>query len=274
MYYLKDNHNRVTLGMGINPIITYNDKKIPAVLYKYRSFQNKRHLGVLYKRELYLSSPNDFSDSYDCNLEEKVPPKNTLIKEYLRHLPSYLRNASQKEKENYAIYMAQNGLFAYPDALKSKARELNCIDNKRRGVLSLTKRWNNEYMWNNYGDNHQGFCVGFNSSALFNTAFFGGGGDVYYCNELPQLDSNIQEDINIIRLYFAKKDDYKDEEEFRFIKTWNYDVTDKERIVTIPVNCFECIIMGKNMQESNKKKIKEMHKQNFPDIKLYELIDE
>lgn len=260
--------NRKIENIEINGVIA------PAILYKYRSFHDELHKNILYKRELYLSSPNDFEDKKDCNLEEKIPPKEQLFEEYLKHLPEELQNASDEEKERYARYMEKHGLYAHPEAVQRMANQINGETNKQRGVLSLSKRWNNEYMWENYGDRHRGFCVGFNTKALIETNLFGGGGEVSYNKELPQLSSDRPVDQNIFDNLMAKKDEYVNEEEYRLLKTWNHIPTIAERTITIPPDCFECIIMGKDMSESDKAEMRSIQMAYLPKVKLYELIDE
>lgn len=255
--------NRKIENIEINGVIA------PAILYKYRSFHDELHKNILYKRELYLSSPNDFEDKKDCNLEEKIPPKEQLFEEYLKHIPKELQNASNEEKERYARYMAKHGLYAHPEAVQRMANQINGETNKQRGVLSLSKRWNNEYMWENYGDRHRGFCVGFNTKALIETNLFDGGGEASYYYELPLLSYDGPIDLNIIDNLSAKKKDYEKEEEYRLFKIWYHIPTTAERTITIPSECFECIIMGKDMTENDKKQIREIHMNSFPHARLF-----
>ena len=258
----------------IKYIEIFNGVVAPAILYKYRSFHNKRHQNILLKRELYLASPNDFEDKKDCNLDVNIPPREQLFNEYMKHLPPELRNAPVEKQIIYARDMEKNGLFAHPEELRIEEDIINTEQNRQRGVLSLTKRWDNEYMWENYGDRQCGFCVGFNTKALIDTNQFGGGGEVIYYEELPQLSCDRPVAYNIADNLLAKKIEYENEEEYRLLKIWNHIPTIAERTIVIPSNCFECIIMGKEMTESDKVEMRRIQMAYLPNVTLYELIDE
>jgi hypothetical protein len=45
-----------------------SETKIPKIIYKYRNWSDKHHKNVLKKNELYMSSPEEFNDPFDCRI--------------------------------------------------------------------------------------------------------------------------------------------------------------------------------------------------------------
>jgi hypothetical protein len=41
---------------------------IPQVVYKYRDWNNPFHKNILLHNEIYLASPKDFNDPFDCRI--------------------------------------------------------------------------------------------------------------------------------------------------------------------------------------------------------------
>ena len=52
--------------------------KHPSILYKYRNWSNPLHQKILKENKIFLASPRDFEDIYDCNIPEKFPSKDEL----------------------------------------------------------------------------------------------------------------------------------------------------------------------------------------------------
>jgi len=42
----------------------------PEIVYKYRDWKNHFHKRLLLNNEIYLSSPKDFNDPFDCRITE------------------------------------------------------------------------------------------------------------------------------------------------------------------------------------------------------------
>ena len=52
----------------------------------------------------------------------------------------------------------------------------------------MSGRWNSILMWSHYGDNHNGFCIGFNEMKMRNNGLFHRGGTVNYSKSFPELN--------------------------------------------------------------------------------------
>lgn len=92
---------------------------------------------------------------------------------------------------------------------------------KRVGVLSLTMRSDNEYMWKKYADNHKGFCIEYSWDDILCPILpivYRKIGKINF-SELFLEDKILPDDLLLkepIR-FFVKKDIYKSEEEMRVL---------------------------------------------------------
>lgn len=246
------------------------DIEIPPILYKYRSFYDDNHKRLLYKRELFLASPSTFKDEMDCNLSYRIP--NDLYRFYYNHVPPDLIDAPRYEKRRYAKLMAKHGLLSNPAEAKRFQQEINEKYYRRFGVVSLSKRYDNNYLWENYGDNYKGFCVGLDTDILCQSGCVGGGTSVAYYDILPELDVDNTPIQNIVLNLSSKlRNPYEQEEEYRFFKRWQKDVDLSERAIVLPIECIVQIIIGKNMNENDRMEIKHTQQGLYPDAELIEL---
>lgn len=88
-----------------------NSSKIhyPKILYKYRDWDNELHKKVLLENKLYLASPKDFEDIFDCNLPEKFPRKDELYNFFIDKAKK-IRLGQDKCVENLQEIGARNRL--------------------------------------------------------------------------------------------------------------------------------------------------------------------
>jgi hypothetical protein len=239
-------------------------KDIPDVVYKYRNWSDNYHKRILLKNELYLTSPKDFNDPFDCRipinfLSLDTPEKirafvEKATNEHLEYLLAESRDIEFEKKklenqlltdlEGYQKYY-QNGWFKFHD--------------ERLGVLSLSKRWDSILMWSHYANKHQGFCVGFHEEKLRESDLFGRGGLVDYDPEdkFPFLDP--MEEDRLRRIFIetqSKANDWKYEEEYRLFKTFYNGVPSvEERKSYFSDEVFAEVIVGLNISEKDKEEI-------------------
>ena len=235
--------------------------KLPKIVYKYRDWTNSYHKTILSKQEIYLASPSDFNDPFDCRItpnldhlnsdkrirefiktvieryKEKLLQSNTTIEEYETGLFDRLKNNKQKEQETW-----DNELFTIQDF--------------HYGILSLSARWDSILMWGHYANCHAGFCVGFHEDKLSNSGHFGRGGLVKYHKEFPFIDP--KEDFTPERAFretFTKARDWSYEIEYRLFKFFK----DKQanRIVTLDKSFYAELILGLNFPNKDMKAVLE-----------------
>ena len=176
------------------------------IVYKYRSWENVQHRNILYENELYLSSPRDFNDPFDC----RIVPDLTLLDN-----DEKIEKFANKLALNSSDQIAQRGLnFKQVTGGFAKRLKNNLVgesagyrqmfydsQDKFYGILSLTFRWDSILMWAHYANYHQGFCVGFDKDKLDNSNLFGKGGPVNYKDEFPRIDPF---DDDLVKLGFIE----------------------------------------------------------------------
>jgi hypothetical protein len=151
--------------------------------------------------------------------------------------------------------------------LKGQIEHYNNEFNDRFGVCSLTADSENSDMWEKYGNDSKGICIGFDSSKLFSVV--GGGGEVIYEDELPVIDF-INDDFKTKhgKNIFFKESKWTFEKEYRLHKFWEKTPTMEERNILMPDDCIVEVILGKNITDENKAEITELIKKKYPNVMI------
>jgi hypothetical protein len=199
--------------------------KYPKIVYKYRNWSDEYNKRVLKDNELYLSSPTDFNDPFDCRINQNL----------------FLLNTPEKQKQ-YAINVVQgnrdfllnDGRNLYEEVekiesqLRSDLARVQQMDdnivfsdyNQIMGILSMSGRWDSILMWSHYSEKHTGYCIGYYEKKLRESRKFGHGGNVIYNSndKFPNIDP-LEPDIMVKAItqthYKAKEWSY--EKEYRFV---------------------------------------------------------
>ena len=136
------------------------------------------------------------------------------------------------------------------------------------GITCFSERGSNKRMWeeSNYGDNHQGFCLCFETE--FDKSFFSGIEKVKYSfdkKNKPEIVFNSTKFNDQIQKYiFSKSKDLFWEEEYRLLKM-------KIGLHFFQKNSLTEIILGKEMTPDNKDKIKQIVKtSNYKNVFITE----
>lgn len=234
----------------------------PKILYKYRSWDNKYHKKILTENQLYLASPKDFNDPFDCRITSNYRIFNTNEKrtKYVDSLIHKHKKEILKRKdkiEDVRLNMLDR-FVSNPALFQEEQDELaHQLTENHYGVLSLSARWDSLLMWSHYGDFHKGFCIGFNELKLRKSGFFGSGGMVTYNNQFPSIDPMKTRDMSqVLRKILTKSKDWEYESEYRLTKLF-YPGTPsgKDRQVVVPDEYIEQIILGIHITEENKSEI-------------------
>lgn len=253
-------------------IIDYSDLSrvgLPPILYKYREFDNQYHTHIITGNAVYFAAPNTFPDIKDCHPEEVFPSKEIVFKRYwemsLREFPLM--------PDDSRIQYIQKQVSSAPildEGTRDGLLEALFSDYCRcHGILSVTANPSNDRMWEDYANNHTGFCVGFDSIKL--ASISGGGGPVHYCNILPQIriwvDSTEEEHVK--RVFFKEKK-WEYEQEYRLCKTWPLFAIkqDVERNIMLPKECIVSVICGKKMRKGEVSELELLIEKYQPQAKL------
>lgn len=258
-----------------NPAVLIMNK-YPEIVYKYRKWTDPNHRNVLLKNQLYLSSPKDFNDPFDCRLCKSFFLLNTdeKIIEYAdkvidRQKINFNMTAQDiKEKRQEIIDRLRNNMIQ-----EQKEQEKLTFYNQDLyyGILSMSADWANILMWGHYSENHKGYCVGFWEEKLRNIGIFGKGGNVNYTNDFPAIDP-LEDDIMKISFIttHTKATDWQYEKEYRLEKLFFHQIPSvKDRVITIPDSCFAEIILGIAFPENEKSKMIELAK--IKQLPLYQV---
>ena len=236
----------------------------PEKVYKYREWRNGSHKNLLLYNELYLASPKDFNDPFDC----RIPPNfvdltQKEINDYINDLAiSKFEETQERGLDFESVLRNFEERFKNPIELQKYYEELMFKNqDKYYGVLSLSSRWNSILMWSHYSDCHKGFCVGFWEEKLRNSGHFGKGGIVNYDTRFPDIKPKVTKEPkdNIKQTFIrthTKSEDWTYESEYRLVQ--NYFPKEPkpfERIININDDVFSEVILGINISESSEKEI-------------------
>lgn len=247
----------------------------PKILYKYRNWEFDFHKRILENNELYLSSPKNFNDPFDCRIEENFYSLNNdeLITKYIEKIQKdnsdyFIANKISVEKDFMRILsMLKSDISKVHTDMNRKLFEMQDI---HYGVLSMSTKWNSILMWGHYGNKHEGFCIGFYEEKLRNSHKFGRGGLVKYKNKFPNINplTTLLDKAFTQTHYKAKK--WKYEHEFRMSNTFFPKVPNEtDRTVILSDDSIAEVILGLNISKEHQYMITEIaSKKNIPIYKI------
>jgi hypothetical protein len=245
------------------------------------SLHDDFHKTVLTKNELYLSSPRDFNDPFDC----RIPPNLFLLSEKERndyalelmisHYPEAIERGIDLNKAVPQFLTKMTNLESAQEELEEL--EFNALD-EYFGVLSLSCRWNSVLMWSHYSNCHRGFCIGFKEEEIRNSITHKAVGMrlVDYDTEFPKIKPKVVKsprDPYILEKRFTqmavKSLEWKYEEEYRIFYNFFPKKPDtSDRILKFKDNAIVEVIFGMNMSDPDRKKIESICKSKG--IKTYQ----
>jgi hypothetical protein len=239
------------------------------ILYKYRTWKEKNHKDLLRKGVVYFAAPDSFEDTFDCNIPEVFPEGEKLFQMFYKKSIEINPNFTKKQHTEFATYWCKHSPIANV-AERDKLLEFFRKEfSDRHGILSLCKTPNNDAMWEKYGDNYNGYCVGFDASVLAN--YCSGGGEVHYINGIPLIDfMNDSNEIQIEKQIFSKSQVWSFEDEYRFLKIGKNVLTNQERIVLLPQESIREVYLGKNMSKNDRIEVMEIVQARYSNAIIFE----
>jgi Protein of unknown function (DUF2971) len=133
---------------------------IPSSLYKYRSFSNE-HKDAIEKGVLWRSSPNSFNDPYD-SVVYFDPNRFFMENQAAEDFDRLLRDASADDRD--AILQEIDSWLTTQNA--ELVRSISERNRAGFSVLALGENATSVLMWSHYSDDHKGFCIEYDLSAL------------------------------------------------------------------------------------------------------------
>jgi hypothetical protein len=142
------------------------NSEVPRVLYKYRHLSdddNRRYVReTLLENKVWLSSPADFNDPFDCRVHmsfnggEKAW-KESMARMQRKYSPQLKRR--QRRAEIVRIFREEKR-HKDPEILKRALSDAQHAFN-RWGVFCLSECNDDLLMWSYYAKRHTGLCLGF-----------------------------------------------------------------------------------------------------------------
>jgi len=219
---------------------------LPKIVYKYRDWENNNHKSIITRRQVFFAAPKSFEDPIDCKnpLRFDLLTEQDAIQKYLTDSKRFNSGFTEDQHYSWAIEMAKNSPIKDQKNIKRMQQEMFDQFNERFGVLSLTANPSSMEMWAKYSNDHKGFCIGFNPKIMFE--YLGGGGAVDYVDKLPNIypyPKHSYEEQHFLQV-FKKLKKWSFEEEYRTHKFKPEPMELEDRIIELPPEAFNSIIIG------------------------------
>jgi hypothetical protein len=243
---------------------------IPETVYKYRDLNEDIHKRIITHQEIYFAKPSEFPASYECKY--KIDR-------------DFIKNESNR-RIYYAKILGTQNLF-HPqinkwidenqitekliDMEESEAQKV--IDNIY-GIFSVSLDYRNEHLWQVFGGNNKGFCVGLDFQGVL-PLNQGTKGRVKYMEieHLPKTKVlNYDDDLETLNYVFdlilSLPIDYIDEQEYRMQRSFS---KDSDRYIKIAKRHIKSIILGYKMPTQKRNELVELIKKHLPEAKINRL---
>lgn len=244
-------------------------KFAPPVVYKYRAdWNNPFHKELITSQTLWFAAPKDLNDLYDIRTPVEFDFSEIEHPIFFQKLKGHLQanNPNTAFTERDINVICENKLDEIRKDPKSyfeknyrDIREGDIYD--RVGLFSCTTDELNETMWAHYGNNNQGFVIGFNTVELSRNLFCSIG-LVRYSDDIPKysfLNLKMDDDFDI---YFLKSKKWEYEKEFRFFTIG--DDANINRVKKYSVSSVAEFILGSNFPEKQKDNFVTVVRELFP----------
>lgn len=239
---------------------------IPKTVYKYRDWSNKDHRKILELNQIWVPDSLDFNDPFDCNIPvayDLLSSNDEIAAQFIRSMlpkKGYSGNVEEEvqKKLKEGRHKDKEFITAYKKSVHDSSRKMH-------GVFSVTPINNNILMWSHYGNNHKGFCVGFDSEKIFN--YLGGGGNVNYSDKYPIISPVSSREQQYLEMVLTKSIHWAYEVEYRlttFGKT--------NQVVEIPKDAISEVILGAKVSDQHISEIKDCIAKQLPHVSLFQCI--
>ena len=168
------------------------NSELPRVLYKYRDLSdedNRRYVReTLLENKVWLSSPADFNDPFDCRVHMSFNGSEKAWKESMagmqRKYSRQLKRRREGGRKSVRIFRDKKKRHKDPEVLKRALSDVQQAFN-RWGVFCLSECNDDLLMWSYYAKGHTGLCLGF---AHLDVKPLGPALLVKYSSEFPHVD--------------------------------------------------------------------------------------
>jgi hypothetical protein len=138
-----------------------NNDNPPAILYKYRDWEDEFHKQIITERTIWLPSCKNLNDPDDCKtpicIRKNTKEKKQQIKELIhKRVSKDFNSLSRRERKKIEVdvYNEKN----YDNYELQKHLQSETIDN-RFGIFSLSTNPRIPEMWTDYANHNKGFFI-------------------------------------------------------------------------------------------------------------------
>lgn len=240
-------------------------KKYPSYLYKYASFIPSDKNSILYAKtiivdsNLWLSSPLDFNDPFDCRTHFLTEKISVVQKERFNKLASILKNSNEEILDEKAVNSAEN--YATKRVAELILHNL--------GVTCFTKNPRNLLMWSHYAKHHTGICYQF--EVVRDLAIFPRAVSVEYSKYYPSLQFFDMKPDEAAKAILSKFEDWQYEKEMRIVA-----VDGSRQLLSFRPKALTGIILGSCIDIESKKAldkiIQDRANNGLPSLKVFHAV--
>lgn len=225
--------------------------------YKYRVL-NEHSLKILTHNEIYLPSPSEFNDPFDCKIPVMIEGsgdfyEREMIQFFQKNMPA-LTEAQIKELANYV------GKFGNPLLMKQAAELFAKAVSTTIGVYCMSIKKDDILMWSHYANSHKGLCFEFKKDYFFKNAK-----KVKYQSSYPIIKYFGRENYEWVNTLMLTKS-----EQWCYEKEWRIIEMKGPGLYKFPDHELNGVILGCQMDENTKKIIKSLLEKRKHPVRLYE----
>ncbi len=254
--------------------IDLRDADLPAILYKYRSAKNPLHRNILEKNCVYFAPYSSFNEHHEHNLQtdyDSVTEED--IYRFTKEVhPRGLHEDLNQYESRIRLKMQETTFYEEEFRTKSEEKYKRTLDEKR-GVLSMSTKWDVESLWEQFADQYSGFVVGLKMDFMFPEGIIlGTASPVHYFDPRnpPMLKALCQNNDErkyqgLLNIY-SLPNTLQHENEYRLTKT----LFDQSREFVFTEECLVSVYLGYNMSVPHRIEIINLVSKKYPQAKIYE----
>ncbi len=248
------------------------------LLFKYRDWADNKHKEWITDNIVYMASPKSFEDDDPLDCRNPIAYHLLSDEELRKYIESIIKRVHPKWNDeaiaNEVEQAYKRNNYNDPKFWKEHEDRYNKLLDSKAGILCLCGSPINLTMWNKYGSNLKGFCIGYDYDYFVNNEnnlLFGGGSPINYEKKLPPIHPNDSDEDKYAKQYFYKLEKYTSENEYRISKMYDYDIFPNDRKIKIERNAIKYIYFGALMPKKHQDEIIEACRVNKLEPKVYRI---
>ena len=245
-------------------------QRAPKVVYKYRTWNDPYHKGLLLNQEAWFSHPFDLNDPLDVRPETEFDLNEINDARYLEKLRGQAKEIfpalTHQEQEAKAQEQWQMTKGNPKLIIENRTRQTQERKNYNQvGVFSTSSNELSSELWGKYGNAYKGYCLGFKTVEFCRSTKSGFGHVVYSDKPYQYSFLNKKDEFSPL---FLKKTSWGYEAEFRFL-TVGVDVEINGKVYTTRTQKFSVdvvseIVLGHNLSKEDEEAILKVLSEKYP----------